>query len=69
MNAKKVVFRLFIFILLFSPVIFSGCLRKEAFVPYNMTLEVWGVFDDSDAFSEINNLYREINPPNKRYPL
>ncbi len=59
---RKAIFKVVILFLIASPIVFSGCLRKDTNVPYNMTLEVWGVFDDSDAFSEINNLYKEINP-------
>jgi len=41
--------------------LFSGCLKNRR-APYELNLEVWGVFDDSDVFSEINQEYKKLNP-------
>lgn len=49
-------------LILFAVVTFSGFGCKEKSVSYDMTLEVWGIFDDSDAFTEILNAYRDVNP-------
>ncbi len=41
----------------------SGCGFKTAPPEkYQVKLEVWGVFDDSDAYAEIFGAYRKINP-------
>lgn len=37
----------------------SGCGESTK---YKIRLEVWGVFDDSDAYGELFNQYRDINP-------
>ncbi len=57
-NTKKI----FYFVL--SPIIligivflFSGCLKRGQGINYKINLEVWGVFDDSDAFEQINRKY------------
>ncbi|MFZ1627278.1 MAG: extracellular solute-binding protein, partial [Candidatus Moraniibacteriota bacterium] len=39
----------------------SGC-GEEKSAPYLVTLDVWGVFDDSDAFNQVTADYRKINP-------
>jgi len=41
--------------------VFSGCL-KEKKRNYTLNLEVWGIFDDSDVFYEINKQYIKANP-------
>src|SRR3989344_1697234 len=46
----------------FAVMTFSGFGCKDKAVSYDMTLEVWGVFDDSDAFTEIISAYRDANP-------
>ncbi|MBP9751600.1 MAG: extracellular solute-binding protein [Candidatus Moranbacteria bacterium] len=38
----------------------SGC-GDEKPVPYSVDLEVWGVFDDSAAYSDVFRAYRELN--------
>lgn len=38
----------------------SGC-GEEVAVPYKIELEVWGVFDDSDAYGEFFGKYTELN--------
>lgn len=41
----------------------SGCgLKTSNKKIYNMKLEVWGLFDDRDAFFEIIENYRKLNP-------
>lgn len=47
----------------FGALILSGC-GFRATVPetYAVDLEVWGVFDDSDAYTEIFGEYRKLNP-------
>lgn len=42
--------------------LFSGCLKKRVEKTYELNLEVWGVFDDSDVFYEINKQYAEMTP-------
>ncbi len=50
-----------ILVLTFS-VSLSGCSFKSAPPTYAVKLEVWGVFDDSDALATILADYRKINP-------
>ncbi len=38
----------------------SGC-GEAAVTPYELTLEVWGTFDDSDAFNQSVNDYKKMN--------
>jgi ABC-type glycerol-3-phosphate transport system substrate-binding protein len=40
----------------------SGCGFKEQAQPYKVNLEVWGVFDDSDAYTQLMAEYRKMNP-------
>lgn len=50
------------FLVLVSVFFLSGCgLRKSTNPGYKIKLEVWGLFDDSDAFREIFQNYREAN--------
>lgn len=57
--------RLFLLIsratLVFSVFILSGCGDQNP-ESYSVSLEIWGVFDDSDALQSIFSDYREINP-------
>lgn len=39
----------------------SGC-GEEKVPPYEITLDVWGVFDDSDAFNRVAAEYKKLNP-------
>lgn len=42
---------------------FSGCGLKEPNpTPYTMELEVWGLFDDTDAYANIFENYTKLNP-------
>lgn len=49
-----------VFAVLLSLLFFSGC--KKASPTYKINLEMWGVFDSNDAYSEIISEYRRINP-------
>lgn len=50
-------------LILFLIFLTSGCsCGKKTGPPYRMELEVWGVYDDSDAFKEINELYAKLSP-------
>jgi ABC-type glycerol-3-phosphate transport system substrate-binding protein len=42
--------------------LFSGCGFKEDVQTYRVNLEVWGIFDDSDAYTQAFSDYRKINP-------
>ncbi len=47
----------------FATMSLSGCIFKQtAPEQYKVNLEVWGVFDDSDAYADVFNQYRKINP-------
>lgn len=63
MPIKKILFYSIILIFsMFSVFFFSGCLNERIKeTPYTLNLEIWGVFDDSDVFHEINKQYTEIN--------
>lgn len=39
----------------------SGC-GEEKVPPYELTLDVWGTFDDSDAFNKVATEYKKLNP-------
>lgn len=61
MNFQKTK-KIFLSLLLIVPIFFiSGC-TKETEVTYSTDLEIWGIFDDSDAFSDLFGAYRKINP-------
>lgn len=49
-------------LVLTSSVMLSGCGFKDNSETYAVKLEVWGVFDDSDAYGNIFSDYRKINP-------
>lgn len=54
---------LFSVVLLAGVFLLSGCGFKEKPPEgYKVTLEVWGVFDDTDAYSKIIEDYKKINP-------
>ena len=56
-NSTKLFFGLSILVLL------GGCsFKSDAPEAYKIDLEVWGVFDDSDAYQEIFSAYQEMNP-------
>lgn len=62
MKNKKIV-SIFAFVFVIASIFFlSGCLKDRNPINYNIGLEVWGLIDDSDAFKEINENYKRINP-------
>lgn len=42
-------------------IVLTGCGGDKPF-PYRVELEVWGVFDDSDALREVFSQYHQLNP-------
>lgn len=40
----------------------SGCGFRDQTTAYVVNLEIWGAFDDSDAYQEIIGAYRNLNP-------
>jgi multiple sugar transport system substrate-binding protein len=63
MSIKKILsYSIISVFLILSTLIFSGCLKKRIEKTYELNLEVWGIFDDSDVFHEINRQYAEMNP-------
>ncbi len=58
---KKIKISLF-FLSLSFVFILGGCLKKDVRRDKPMTLEVWGIFDDSDVFAEINTKYTQTHP-------
>ncbi len=61
MNRKKITSFLLIFFLTIVPFLFSGCGNKVVMAPYEVPLEVWGVFDDSGVFEKFNKAYAKNN--------
>ena len=58
-NKKTIIFAF----LLVTTLVISGCGFKPAPPPrYNVTLEIWGPFDDSTTFTDIFNNFRKIDP-------
>ena len=54
---------LFSLVLLSSAMLLSGCgFRPSATEGYKIPLEIWGVFDDTDAYANIISEYRKLNP-------
>lgn len=50
-------------LIIFPILAFSGCgLKNAPSKHYGLDLEVWGLFDDSDAYREIFEAYRKIDP-------
>jgi len=59
-NKKKKILSLLIF---GTIVLFSGCGCKQAAEPvYNVTLEIWGPLDNSDAYAEAISNYQALRP-------
>jgi multiple sugar transport system substrate-binding protein len=48
--------------LVFASLVLSGCGFKGNSRVYGVTLEVWGVFDDTDAYGSLLSDYRKIDP-------
>ena len=49
-------------LLLFSMVFLSGCGCKKQAPNYEVSLEVWGLFDDSDTMAKVISEYKKRNP-------
>lgn len=60
MKGKKIYIVVFALLVLMFTSGF-GCKQKSA-KQYDLPLEVWGLFDDSDTFSEIFDTYIKVNP-------
>lgn len=59
---KKYLSRIFSLSFLGLSLLFlSGCGEEKA-VPYEIVLDVWGVFDDSDAFTQVAGDFGKLNP-------
>ncbi len=59
---KKIFHILLLTLIIFSPLFLSGCLKKQNPIKYRMSLEIWGVFDESDIIERIIQQYRKDNP-------
>ena len=60
-NRKKI--SIFLLVVSLSiPILFSGCLKERNKINYKLSLEVWGVFDDSEDFGTINIEFARANP-------
>ena len=60
MNYKKIGVGSALFV---SVLLLSGCgLKGSGDDPYRLPLEFWGVFDDSDAYNDVFQQYRAVNP-------
>ena len=53
---------IFSFVLILSMVILSGCGCATNTTSYEVRLEVWGLFDDSDVMAKAINEYQKRNP-------
>jgi len=60
MKGKKIFIGIFVLLTL-GLISGCGCKQKSA-KQFDLKLEVWGLFDDSDVFSEIFETYTKINP-------
>ncbi len=59
---RKIKFAIPVLMLIFVLAL-SGCgLKKAPDKQYSLNLEVWGLFDVSDAYSEIFEAFRKVNP-------
>lgn len=57
---KKITKIIFVFLFTLSTFFVSGC--KNSPVSYRINLEIWGLFDSSDTFTQIFSEYKKINP-------
>jgi len=53
---------IFSFVLILSMVLLSGCGCKNTATSYEVRLEVWGLFDDSDVMAKAISEYQKRNP-------
>lgn len=62
MNYKKITGALSLALLVMTPLLFSGCGKESLDIAsYKLDLEVWGVFDDSEYFAEVNDAFLVSN--------
>jgi len=54
-------FSFFIALAIISSLVLSGCGCKKTGLNYQANLEIWGLFDDSDAFSKVIDEYKKRN--------
>ncbi len=59
---KKKISAIISFSLLLSMVFLSGCGCKPQVPNYEVSLEVWGLFDDSDTMAKVISEYKKRNP-------
>jgi len=52
----------FLSFLLLSTLVLAGCGCQNTQASYQVRLEVWGLFDDSDVFSKVISEYQKRNP-------
>lgn len=62
MNMKITQKIISIILIVAASTVLSGCGFKKSAPKYKVELEIWGVFDDSDAYSSIISAYRKMNP-------
>ena len=51
-------------VLVVTVLFLSGCVGKKQVAQHNVQvpLEIWGIFDDSDVFREINSRFQDLDP-------
>ena len=60
---KQAFFRVgMVSILALMTLVLSGCGLRDQTTSYVVDLEIWGAFDDSDAYQEAISAYRNLNP-------
>lgn len=59
---KKFFHFLLLVLVAFFPLILSGCIKKQNPIKYQMSLEIWGVFDESEVIEKLVRDYRRANP-------
>ena len=62
MTKTKITLPIIAFLLLISVIFLSGCGCKKSGPSYQVSLEVWGLFDDSDVMTKAINEYKDKNP-------
>lgn len=61
-NGVKKNLSLFLPFLLLATLVFSGCGCSQTTTGYDVRLEVWGLFDDSDVMAKAISEYQRRNP-------
>ncbi len=62
MNGKKIISFLLTAILVTTTISLSGCGNSDPIIPYKLSLEVWGVFDNTKDFDGLNAVFSKQNP-------